>query len=109
MAVSIHYCGGEFSSIDFFCGDKHDCPCGDNAMKDNCCEDHAAVLKASNVIEKTNLYILKTQLPKFEFAGFTYLIIKPSSSLIYTIADFYYPPPFKPKAPIYLFDRVFLI
>lgn len=109
MAVSIHYCGGSFASIDFFSGEKHNCPCGEKPMKDNCCEDHATVLKASNEVENTNHYILKTQLPKFEFATFTKPFTETSLILDYTISDFYHPPPFKPKNPIYLLDKVFLI
>jgi len=109
MVVSVHYCGGSLASIDFFSGEKHNCPCGEKPMKDNCCEDHAAILKASDEVEKTNHYVLKTQLPQFEFSPFTKPFNEGSINLDYNISDFYHPPLFKPKSPIYLLDRVFLI
>ncbi|MFM9943992.1 MAG: HYC_CC_PP family protein [Bacteroidia bacterium] len=109
LVVNVHYCGGSLASIDFFSNEKHKCPCGETPMKENCCAEQTAVLKVSNVIEKTDLYILKNQLPTFEFIGFINLTIKPYLCLKYAVPDFYYPPPFKPKAPIYLLDRVFLI
>ena len=52
MVVSVHYCGGSLASIDFFSGEKHNCPCGEKPMKDNCCEDYATILKASDEVEK---------------------------------------------------------
>lgn len=78
-------------------------------MKPDCCKDKTSYLKVKDDVAKTNPIVFKTATPKFVFVAVKQIEVIPSAQHIYTAADFYHPPPFKPKAPIYLLDRVFLI
>ncbi len=109
VAVSLHWCGGKLASIDFFADGEHHCKCGKKPMKPNCCKDKTVHLKASDELAKTNHFAFKIATPKFVFALPTQIVVLHSAQHLYAAPDFYHPPPFKPKAPIYLLDRVFLI
>jgi hypothetical protein len=54
MAVTVHYCGGKLSSINFFPLDGHYCKCGKKAMKKDCCKDKTTFLKMKDDLVKTN-------------------------------------------------------
>lgn len=109
VVASVHWCGGKLASIDFFADGEHKCKCGKKAMKPNCCKDKTVHLKANNDLSKTTYFSFKISTPKFLFAFLTPFEVVPSVQFKYAASDFYHPPPFKPKAPIYLMDRVFLI
>ena len=109
MAVTIHYCGGKLSSIDIFSFDKHPCKCGKKAMKKDCCKDKTTFLKMKEDLAKTNSIVFKTPSVKQIFPLVRQFELVPSAQFQYLVSAFYHPPPFKPKAPIYLLDRVFLI
>lgn len=107
VAVSVHWCGGKLASIDFFADGEHNCKCGKRPMKANCCKDKTVHLKANDELAKTNHFAFKFATPKFLFALPTQIVVLHSAQHLYAASDFYHPPPFKPKAPIYLLDRVF--
>jgi hypothetical protein len=83
--------------------------CGKKPMKANCCKDKTVQLKANDEMSKSTHFAVKVSAPKFLFTLLKQTIIVPSAQFKYAVSDFYHPPPFKPKAPIYLLDRVFLI
>lgn len=109
VAVSLHWCGGKLASIDFFADGEHNCKCGKKAMKPNCCKDKTIHLNASDELAKTSHFAFKIATTKFLFAFLAPTEFVPSAKFKYVVSDFYHPPPFKPKNPIYLLDRVFLI
>ena len=109
MAVTAHYCGGKLSSILFLSFDMHPCKCGKKAMKKNCCKDKTTYLKMKNDLAKSNSIVFKTASPKLIFPYLKQFELVPSAQFQYSVSAFYHPPPFKPKGPIYLLDRVFLI
>lgn len=109
MAVSMHWCGGKLASIDFFSDNEHPCKCGKRAMKPDCCKDKTFQLKANNELTKTTHFAFKISVTKFLFTLANQIEVVPSGHFQYAASDFYHPPLFKPKAPIYLLDRVFLI
>lgn len=109
IAVNVHWCRGKITSVKFFENDKHGCKCGKKAMKRGCCKDKSVILKAALDPAKTNHFSFKIQIPKLEVAHVEFAEIAPLSQLEYSSSRFYHPPPFKPKTPIYLLDRVFRI
>lgn len=108
MAVTMHWCGGKLTSVDYF-SSGHNCPCGKKAMKKDCCKDKTTFLKMKDDLAKTSQLTFKTPSPKFLFAFINVFELVPSAQFQYSVVSFYHPPPFKPKVPIYLLDRVFLI
>lgn len=78
-------------------------------MKPNCCKDKAFQLKANDELAKTTQFTFKVVVPEIEYVSTTQIDVLPSAYLFYSDLDFYHPPPFKPKTPIYVLDRVFLI
>ncbi|MES2395090.1 MAG: hypothetical protein V4549_03770 [Bacteroidota bacterium] len=109
VAISAHWCGGKLSSIDFFADREHKCKCGKKAMKPNCCKDKTLQLKANDELSKTNHFAFKISITKFLFPLARQIELVPPTQLQYVASNFYHPPPFNPKAPIYLLDRSFLI
>ncbi len=109
MAITVHYCGGEISSIKFFSTEKQKCDCGEKAMKSSCCKDKTTIFKAKIDQAKINQFIFKSTHLQIYFKHVNQSLVAPKVKLNYTFSDFYLPPQFKPKVPIYLLDRVFLI
>lgn len=109
MAVTMHFCGGEITSIDFFSTEKKACECGDKLMKSSCCKDKTAVFKTKIDNEKVGQFILKSSTSKYNFKSFNELVIAPLVQPRFYVLDLSLSYQFKPKVPIYLLDRVFLI
>jgi hypothetical protein len=109
MAVSVHYCGGKLSSINFFSLDNHPCKCGKKAMKKDCCKDKTTFLKMKDDLGKLNLTSFKITQLKLSIALTKPIEFVPTAQTQLVGSLFYHPPPFKPKSPIYLLDRVLLI
>lgn len=109
LAATLHYCGGNLCSIDFFSSFKNPCRCEKMNMIRDCCKDKTTYLKVKSDLATTNSYMIKiasqkalqNNVPASGEASFT--------RVQFTTADFYHPPPFKPKAPVYLLDCAFLI
>ncbi len=109
VAVSLHWCGGKLASVDVFVNGEHKCKCGKKPMKSNCCKDKTVHLKASNELSKPDPFAFKISTPKFVFALPIQKVVLRSASYLFALSDFNQPLVFKPKIPIYLLDRVFLI
>ncbi len=108
MALSVHWCGGKLAAIAFYSFDEHPCKCKKKSMKPNCCKDKTTHLKASDELNKSNQLSFKIPIPKFEFDIQTQIVF-PTETSLYLVSGFYHPPLFKPKVPIYLLEKVFLI
>ncbi len=78
-------------------------------MKRNCCKDKTVVFKAKIDPAKVKQFSFKTFLPKFEFQPALQNEISLSLQLPQFASKLYHPPPFKPRTPIFLFDRVIRI
>lgn len=109
LAISMHWCGGKLFSVDLFSNGEHTCKCGKKKMKPGCCKNQIIHLKACEVLVKTNNFTLKTVVPEINFAFEIPVEIHSLANDLFASADFYHPPPFKPKTPIYLLDKVFRI
>lgn len=109
MAMAIHWCGGKLTSVDFFHNDDHPCPCGKKAMKSGCCKNTTTTFKACDELAKTSAFLYKASISSFNFGEPQYFETFLSSQFLYSASYFYHPPPFKPKVPIYLMDRVILV
>ncbi len=109
MAVNVHWCRGKITSVKFWAGEEHGCKCGKKAMKRSCCQDKTIVFKANVDPAKSNQFAIKTQAQRFEILSVMKTEIVSSIQLEHSVSDFYYPPPFKPRTPIFLLDRVIRI
>ena len=109
IVISVHWCGGKLASIDFFSPEGHNCKCGKKAMKSNCCKDKILHFKANKEIRKSNPVSYKFISFPGVFALRGYPELFSFSSLTIFKTDFYHPPLFKPKVPIYVLDGVFII
>lgn len=109
VAVSVHWCGGKLASIDFFEDGEHNCKCGKRPMKSNCCKDKTVHLKASDELAKPDPFAFKISTPKFVFALPIQKVVLHSAQQLFAVFYFNQSLVFKPKIPIYLLDRVFLI
>lgn len=109
MAFTLHYCGGKLSSINFFSLDNHPCKCGKKAMKKDCCKDKTTFLKMKDDLVKSNITAFKISISKLIITLPKSFEFVPAAQTQLVILTLYHPPPIKPKAPIYLLDRVFLI
>ena len=108
--VTVHYCGGEFSSLTFGTSAKNKCACGSKKMKKNCCEDKTFSYKVDDDQAKTQECLLT-------FSNSFNLDVAPPSSVEFYY--FYYPsivseyyfhhPPDKVKLPLYILNQVFRI
>ena len=109
MAVTVHTCRGKISSIKLFSTNKHGCCCGKKPMKAGCCKDKTTILKLKNDLVKVSPIAFKQSLPdKIIIAFFQKRNFSLKTRTVFT-NSFYKPPPFSPKAPIYIMDGVFLI
>ncbi len=108
MAVNVHWCGGKITSVDFYSADKPPCKCGKRAMKPGCCKDIKSVFKAKSDFSNAIASVFKLDISKIVFIPLKQLD-PVRATQDYCFSVFYHPPPFKPKAPIYLLDRVFRI
>ncbi len=109
ITVNKHYCGGKLASVKIVFGDTHSCPCGSKPMKKDCCKDKTGFLQQKNDAGKTFQFVFKTAPQKISPFAVAQVVTLPSAQFIITAADYYHPLPYKPKAPIYLLDRVLLI
>lgn len=109
IAVTVHYCGGKITSIDFIPDSKYKCKCGKKAMKPGCCKEKTSVFKVNNEMAKVSHFALKIAAPKNILTQLNLEKTVCRESFYYSVADYYHPPPYKPKVPIYLLNRVIII
>ena len=78
-------------------------------MKPNCCKDATFHLQANDELVKTSHFVFNLETPKLVLGFYNQLPTLPDAHVQDAVFSLYHPPPIKPKAPIYLLDRVFLI
>jgi len=108
--VTVHYCGGEISTISFGTVTKDKCACGSKKMKKNCCEDKNFSFEVDDnqaktqesVLTFTNPLNFNIALPQsFEFS-YTFFPVLVST-------DYFHHPPNYVKQPLYILNQVFRI
>ena len=109
LEVSLHWCGQQLASIDFFSSDMHKCPCGEKEMKPGCCEDKTLILKLKTELVKPIQFAFKTVVPEYVFIVVKHFDVLSLANYKCVATEFYYPPPFKPKVQDYIVNGVFLI
>ena len=109
IAVSLHWCGHQLASIDFFSSDMHKCPCGEKEMKPGCCEDKTLILKLKTELVKPIQFAFKTVVSEYVFIVVKHFDVLSLANYKCVATEFYSPPPLKPKIPDYILNRVFLI
>jgi len=74
LAVSVHYCGGNFSSFSLIGAEKKTCACGKKKMANKCCKNVKTTLSSSDdqQISQSN----------YSFSGF--------NSFVPSISEFHY-------------------
>ncbi len=109
--VTIHYCGGEISSISLLGSTTEDkCACGIKKMKNNCCKDSNFYFQVDDKqiqaqqtsINPIKSFAIQLMLTKILDVNYSY-------SHLETNGDYFYHPPNKLKTPIYIFQQVFRI
>jgi hypothetical protein len=78
-------------------------------MKKDCCKDKTTFLKMKDDVVKSNITAFKITTLKHIISLPNPIEFVPSAQTQLVVLTLYHPPPFKPKAPIYLLDRVLLI
>lgn len=108
--VTVHYCGGEISSI--FLGETSDnkCACGVKKMKKNCCEDENFSYQVDDDHAKAQQFSIST--PKtFDIQAIQPLSFQLANVFfpLITLDDYFHHPPDNKKQPLYILNQVFLI
>ena len=110
LSVTVHYCGGKFTSISVLASDNPKCACGKKAIKKHCCKDETTIFKI-----KDTQNLSKTLTPsfsqKFLFLPHSFQVNNhrfPEVSLVSTI-PFLHPPPLQKSRSLFLLHGVFLI
>lgn len=108
VAVKIHYCGGEVSSVTFAAAAKKSCGCKEKSEKESCCKDEIKQFK--NDPAKSEISTFKiTKAPKLFITYInetlaTSIQNAKSSNFSYLNKDIHYS-----NTPIYIRCCVFLI
>lgn len=99
--VTMHYCMGKFSSVDFFKNDK----CGKCGMKkaDGCCHDDVKVIKMHDTHQFVSHEVNLT--PSVAIVPANYAVFQPS--LLYTSPLFTVNNNSPPHTPIFIWNCVF--
>ena len=108
--ISVHYCGGEISSVSFGSGYVEKCACGSKKMKTDCCKNKQISFKLKSDQQKTshvalNFFKSVTFLP-IVFSTYSFSF-QPAFDKNIAYND--YQPPDKLKQPLYILHRVFRI
>ena len=108
--VTVHYCGGEISSVSFGEAGIDKCACGSKKMKKNCCQDKKFSFEVDDDQSKTpeaaitflKSFDIQTFLPKafkFDYNYFPQI----------TSGDYFHHPPNNVKTALYILHQVFRI
>lgn len=108
--VTVHYCGGEISSVSFGTVATDKCACGSKKMKKNCCQDKNFSFEVDDDQSKTQVveitflkyFDIQADLPKafqFDYQYFPQIATE----------DYFHHPPNNVKPPLYILHQVFRI
>jgi hypothetical protein len=108
--ISMHYCGGELTSVSQPWMEVQKCLCGNKAMKKSCCEDKLQTIKLDTDHQKTTFSNVV-----FEVQQATIPVVV-SQSYVPTLFDRIvvidtseYPPPILYEKAVYIRHCVYLI
>lgn len=108
--VTVHYCGGKFSSLNFDTSAKSKCICGSKKMKTNCCDDKTFSYEIDDEQAKTQEYLLT-----FSNSFNRDIDLRSSFELCYVgfpiiVSEYYFHhPPKNVKPPLYILNQAFRI
>lgn len=108
--ITVHYCGGEFSSLTFGTTAKNKCACGSKKMKKNCCKDKIFSFQVHDDQLKTK--VVNISIPKI----FNFQVVLPKDFQfnyqyfpLFTQEGNFQHLPNNEKPPLYILNQVFLI
>ncbi len=108
--VSVHYCGGQISSVSLGLNNTDSCVCGSKKMDKSCCNDKQLSVKEESNHYKSSEVIFNA----FKFLN-THPIIVAAYRFSFQSSDAEdtayndYHPPDKIKQPLYILQQVFRI
>lgn len=108
--VTVHYCGGEISSIAFGKKDTDTCACENKKMKKNCCQDKKFSFQVDD--DQIQTQQISSSAPKSrDFKAVMSTIIEFNYICFPIKFEEYYfhNPPNKVKPPIYILNQAFRI
>ncbi len=109
MSLTIHWCGGKYSSFSLLPSKKHTCKCGKKPMKAGCCKNTSQVLKLESEFSKVKDLDFRLNITKFiPVNNWNYSQLNQLNPNYY-FTSLYHPPPDKPPVPIYIWNNIFLI
>ncbi len=108
--VTVHYCGGEISSIFFGKTSDNKCACGVKKMKKNCCEDKNSSCQVNDDHAKPQQFSISPS-KTFDIQAIQPLIFQLTNVFfpLITPDDYFHHPPDNKKQPLYILNQVFLI
>lgn len=109
MSLTIHWCGGKYSSYSLLPSKKHTCKCGKKPMKAGCCKNTSKLLKSNTELIKLNSIVFKSDAKNTIADINDFRVTNLKLKFHDCFLNFYHPPPFKPKVPIYVWNNVFII
>ena len=78
-------------------------------MKANCCKEVTSTFQIKSDQEKTSQFLIQANdwVQLIELTNIPVMV--PGSNMIQKVPEIYHPPPYKPKAALFILDRVILI
>jgi hypothetical protein len=110
ISISVHYCGGEVSSVSFDSSSTEKCVCGSQKMKNECCKDILFSFKTKygphKASQAANNFLNSASHNSILFNTYNILLqgIVVEHSLGHHIDTFY-----TLRQPLYILNRVFRI
>jgi hypothetical protein len=108
--VTLHYCGGKYTSFSVGKSDTISCVCGNKIVKKNCCEDKTISFEIDD--DQTNAEELSVSISKLysypKALSHVFSFLK-NNKEIQEKENYFYPPPNRIKQSLYILNQVFLI
>lgn len=110
VTVSAHHCDGKITSVSLKFFDTHKCPCGDKAMKKDCCKDEAKTFKLSNEQQKAQTLSCNLKISgEFQYVALPVINLICRDNFFSTTDYTNSHPPDDLKHPLYIRHRIFRI
>ena len=108
--VTLHYCGGKYTSFSIAKSNDNLCACGSKKLKKKCCEDKTISFEVDD--EQTNSQEISISISKLysypKVLTYSFEFLKNSKDA-QEKEDYFYPPPNQRKQSLYILNQVFLI